>query len=41
MDVGELDPETIHLPNIYVDRIVTGGTFEKRIEVSAWVGTQL
>ena len=34
MDVGDLDPEAIHLPNIFVDRIVVGGNFEKRIEVT-------
>lgn len=30
--VGELDADQIHTPGIFVDRIVTGGTFEKRIE---------
>lgn len=34
VDVGELDPEAIHLPNIYVDRLIVGGKFEKRIEVA-------
>jgi 3-oxoacid CoA-transferase subunit A len=29
--VGGLDPDHIHTPGIYVDRIVQG-TFEKRIE---------
>jgi 3-oxoacid CoA-transferase subunit A len=29
--VGELDPDCIHTPSIYVDRILKG-TFEKRIE---------
>ncbi len=29
--VGSLDPDTIHTPGIYVDRLVLG-TFEKRIE---------
>ncbi len=28
---GELDPDAIHTPGIYVDRIVKG-EFEKRIE---------
>ncbi|XP_066598458.1 succinyl-CoA:3-ketoacid coenzyme A transferase 1, mitochondrial [Prorops nasuta] len=32
VDVGQLDPDQIHLPGIYVDRIVKGLTFEKRIE---------
>ncbi len=31
MPTGELDPDAIHTPGIYVDRIVKG-TFEKRIE---------
>ena len=31
MPAGELDPDTIHTPGIYVDRIVKGD-FEKRIE---------
>lgn len=31
--VGQLDPECIHLPGIYVDQIVFGGSnYEKRIE---------
>ena len=29
--VGELDPNFIHVPGIYVDRLIQG-TFEKRIE---------
>lgn len=31
---GELDPDTIHTPGIYVQRIVKGDTYEKRIERS-------
>ena len=31
VDTGDLDPDTIHTPGIYVDRIVQG-KFEKRIE---------
>ncbi len=31
LDVGALDPDQIHTPGIYVDRIVQGG-FQKRIE---------
>jgi 3-oxoacid CoA-transferase subunit A len=31
VEVGELDPDAIHTPGIYVDRIVRG-SFEKRIE---------
>lgn len=32
VETGGLDPECIHLPGIYVDRIVKGGEYEKRIE---------
>ena len=30
--VGELDKDNIHTPGIFVDRIVQGATYEKRIE---------
>ncbi|HKR87863.1 MAG TPA: CoA-transferase, partial [Phenylobacterium sp.] len=30
--VGDLDPDQIHTPGIYVDRILKGAVFEKRIE---------
>ncbi len=30
--VGSLDPENIHLPGIYVDQLVLGSGYEKRIE---------
>jgi 3-oxoacid CoA-transferase subunit A len=30
--VGELDPDQIHTPGIYVNRIFQGKDFEKRIE---------
>jgi 3-oxoacid CoA-transferase subunit A len=29
---GELDPDTVHTPSIFVKRIFQGGVFEKRIE---------
>ena len=29
---GELDPNQIHIPGIFVQRIFKGETFEKRIE---------
>jgi 3-oxoacid CoA-transferase subunit A len=29
---GELSPEMIHVPGIYVDRIFLGTNYEKRIE---------
>lgn len=32
VDVGQLDPDQIHTPGIFVDRIVEGAVYEKRIE---------
>ncbi|XP_074111163.1 succinyl-CoA:3-ketoacid CoA transferase [Cotesia typhae] len=32
LEVGQLDPDQIHLPGIYVDRIFKGRNYEKRIE---------
>jgi len=32
VDPGELDPDAIHTPGIYVDRIILGTRYEKRIE---------
>jgi 3-oxoacid CoA-transferase len=32
VEVGELDPDHIHTPGIYVDRIIQGAKYEKRIE---------
>ena len=32
VEVGELDPDQIHTPGIYVDRIIQGVDYEKRIE---------
>ncbi|HZH44643.1 MAG TPA: CoA transferase subunit A [Lysobacter sp.] len=32
VEVGEIDPDHVHLPGIYVDRIVVNPTPEKRIE---------
>ena len=29
---GSLDPDQIHLPDVYVDRIIKGDKYEKRIE---------
>jgi 3-oxoacid CoA-transferase len=39
VDVGELDPNEIHTPGIYVDRIVQGRDYEKRIEFRTIAGT--
>jgi 3-oxoacid CoA-transferase len=35
---GELDPDQIHTPGIYVDRIIQGGHYEKRIEFRTVAG---
>lgn len=32
VEPGELDPHCVHLPGIYVDRIIKGVNYEKRIE---------
>ena len=32
VEPGQLDPDSIHLPSIYTDRIFQGMDFEKRIE---------
>lgn len=32
VDVGELDPDHVHTPGIFVQRIVEGASYEKRIE---------
>lgn len=32
VEVGELDPENIHLPGVYVQRIIVNATPEKRVE---------
>jgi 3-oxoacid CoA-transferase subunit A len=32
VEVGELEPDGIHTPGIYVDRLIKGALYEKRIE---------
>ncbi|OYZ99706.1 MAG: succinyl-CoA--3-ketoacid-CoA transferase, partial [Rhizobiales bacterium 17-65-6] len=32
VDVGGLDPDQIHTPGLFVDRIILGHDYEKRIE---------
>jgi len=36
--VGDLDPEQVHTPGVYVDRIVTGPSYQKRIEFRTVAG---
>jgi 3-oxoacid CoA-transferase len=37
--IGEIDPDAVHLPGIFVDRILEGGVFEKRIEICRYKAT--
>jgi 3-oxoacid CoA-transferase subunit A len=30
--VGSLDPDCIHLPGVYVNRLIMGGPYDKKIE---------
>jgi 3-oxoacid CoA-transferase len=39
VDIGQLDANAIHTPGIYVDRIVQGARYEKRIEFLTVAGT--
>ena len=32
VEPGELDPDQIHVPGIYVHRIFQGGNYQRRIE---------
>ena len=34
VELGAIEPDEVHLPGIYVDRIIKGEKYEKRIEVS-------
>ena len=38
VEVGELAPDAIHVPGIYVDRIIQGASYEKRIEFRTVAG---
>ncbi len=38
VEVGALDPDRIHLPGVYVDRILQGARYEKRIEFRTVAG---
>src|SRR6266852_8065595 len=38
VEIGELDPDQIHTPGIYVDRIIQGARYEKRIEFRTLAG---
>jgi 3-oxoacid CoA-transferase len=34
VDTGSFSPEDVHLPSIYVQRLIKGEKYEKRIEVT-------
>ena len=38
VEIGELDPDQVHLSGIYVDRIIQGSRYEKRIEFRTVAG---
>jgi len=38
VEVGTLDPDQVHLPGVYVDRILRGPRYEKRIEFRTVAG---
>ncbi|OOG42547.1 3-oxoacid CoA-transferase [Rhodanobacter sp. C05] len=38
VEVGTLDPNNIHVPGIYIDRIIQGANYEKRIEFRTIAG---
>lgn len=40
VDVGTFAEEDIHIPSIYVHRVVQGGSYEKRIEVQNTIKTR-
>ena len=33
VDIGEIDQNAVHVPGIYVNRIIEGKDYEKKIEV--------
>jgi acyl CoA:acetate/3-ketoacid CoA transferase alpha subunit len=33
VEIGEIPPENVHVPSIFVDRVVLGKNYEKKIEV--------
>ncbi|HEX3817395.1 MAG TPA: 3-oxoacid CoA-transferase subunit B [Chthoniobacterales bacterium] len=41
VEVGELEPDQIHTPGIFVDRIIQGAKYEKRIEFRTVQGSAL
>lgn len=37
VEVGEIPPEDVHVPHIYVQRVIRGPKYEKRIEASYYI----
>ena len=33
VETGEIDPDQVHIPGMYVDRVIKGSNYEKYIEV--------
>ena len=36
VDIGKIDPDAVHVPGIYVDRIIEGIDYKKKIEVTTY-----
>ena len=34
VDIGDIPKDSVHIPGVFVDRIIKGKKYEKRIEVS-------
>ncbi|MBW2520122.1 MAG: 3-oxoacid CoA-transferase subunit B [Deltaproteobacteria bacterium] len=41
VEIGELDPHSIHVPGVYIDRLVLGQNYEKPIEQLTLSGTEI
>ena len=33
VEVGDIDPDDVHVPSVYVQRVVLGQKFDKKIQV--------
>ena len=36
VETGEIDPDQIHVPGMYVDRVIKGSNYEKALSVCAY-----
>lgn len=41
VEVDQINPEDVHVPGIYVQRVIKGEKYEKRIEVGSMIMGQL